>query len=469
MGSWTNTKTAGKIDPGDTVHLCGTITTSLAAQASGADGLPITVLWEDGAKLSQPICNGSNGCFNTSGHTYLILDGGTNGVIENTKSGTAFGSAGTGSTAIVANGCDHCEFLHLTVQNIYVKAANNTHDPGLDDTQERCITFSGSEISLHDNVFHDAGWCINQSYKDGDANVRLYNNDIYNINHGWTPATSGLGPSGPFYFYGNHIHDYAMWDASDNFAHHDGIHCFTCHGSGCDGQGAHINGGIWIYDNLFDGDVGTHMTGHIFMEGGTGAGRTPCVDDSSAINVFNNVFIGNHTTGGLLQLYRGSGGVVYNNTFISSEVADSGNTCLSLGRGSPSALSKVNNNFFAGCPVLVSIQTTFASVANDYDYNGYAACTSFNCFTASGPWMSDTGSYATWKTDCGTCDTHSVTALTANGGVDAKGKPQAGSVVIGAGENLTARCMGDMAPLCQDKSGTPRPASGAWTIGAYQL
>jgi len=84
---------AGKISAGDTVHLCGTITTSLVAQASGSSGLPINILFETDAKISKAVC-GSNGCINTNSKTYITIDGGTNGIIESTTMGT--GLAGTG-------------------------------------------------------------------------------------------------------------------------------------------------------------------------------------------------------------------------------------------------------------------------------------------------------------------------------------------------------------------------------------
>jgi hypothetical protein len=42
-GNWANPKQVGKIGPGDTVFLCGTITSSLTLQNSGSSGSPVTV------------------------------------------------------------------------------------------------------------------------------------------------------------------------------------------------------------------------------------------------------------------------------------------------------------------------------------------------------------------------------------------------------------------------------------------
>src|SRR5579864_3045616 len=53
-----------QIGPGTVVHLCGTISTTLTVQASGAAGTPITILFEPNARLSQPFCPGT-GCIST--------------------------------------------------------------------------------------------------------------------------------------------------------------------------------------------------------------------------------------------------------------------------------------------------------------------------------------------------------------------------------------------------------------------
>ncbi len=49
--------------------------------------------------------------------------------------------------------------------------------------------------------------------------------------------------------------------------------------------------------------------------------------------------------------------------------------------------------------------------------------------------------------------------------------PQSGSPAIGKGANLTGTCSGQATPglgaLCKDKAGNPRPASGAWDVGAF--
>jgi hypothetical protein len=69
---------AGQINGGDTVHLCGTITSTLTTQASGTAGNLITILFEAGAKLSQAVCPSGTGCLQIAGHDFIVVNGGSN-------------------------------------------------------------------------------------------------------------------------------------------------------------------------------------------------------------------------------------------------------------------------------------------------------------------------------------------------------------------------------------------------------
>ena len=79
---------AGKISPGDTVHLVGTISTRLNIMGSGLIGLPITVLFEPGAKLSAPYWP-TSAAISSSGKSFITIDGNGVGIVEATANGTA--------------------------------------------------------------------------------------------------------------------------------------------------------------------------------------------------------------------------------------------------------------------------------------------------------------------------------------------------------------------------------------------
>ena len=78
-----------QIGPGTVVHLCGTFTgtaggTMLTAQGSGTAGSPITLYFEPGAVLTAPYWQIAISLKNQS---YLTIDGGQNGIIENSANG----------------------------------------------------------------------------------------------------------------------------------------------------------------------------------------------------------------------------------------------------------------------------------------------------------------------------------------------------------------------------------------------
>lgn len=82
-----------RIGPGDTVHLCYTLTTPFVVYSSGAPERYLTILFEPGAKMSQEVW-GPGGAIYAPSKSWLVIDGGTNingtpiGLIENTDNGT---------------------------------------------------------------------------------------------------------------------------------------------------------------------------------------------------------------------------------------------------------------------------------------------------------------------------------------------------------------------------------------------
>ena len=90
--------TAGDWAPGNTIHLCGTITSptgssGLVALGSGTSSQPITIKFEPGTILQSPYFGYNNGCSSLAtclggievyNRNYIVIDGGTNGIIQNT-------------------------------------------------------------------------------------------------------------------------------------------------------------------------------------------------------------------------------------------------------------------------------------------------------------------------------------------------------------------------------------------------
>jgi len=466
--SWFNTAShwgpePARIGPGAVVHLCGTISTDLVVQGSGIPGKPVTVLFEPGAKLSQPACAT---CLNIDNRKFIVVDGGRNGVIENTANGTA--GSHQSSTGISALSCQNCEVKHLTIRNIYVHTGTAAE---IDHTQLRCIVFSGSNISIHDNVMHDVGWCLINWSPPGASNIRIYNNDIFRIDHGIVlggdGSTTSTGvPVGPVYVYNNHVHDFANWDTANNAYHHDGIHCYST-GQGHLRAGVHW-AGMWIYDNLFDGDTGNSLTSMVFLEAGAqqDGSQTPCMDATSEIHIFGNLFL-------IHRPFEDPNGVVdlgvhspadplqnldfFNNTLLADDTDRNWATVgLRIENGAASASQNIRNNIFGGGNFLLMITPN-----SDIDHNGYVNCASYNCFNGR-------ATFSKWKLEC-KCDSHSVDATSGMGGVDLNtGFLQRGSPLIGKGINLELQTRfwpaEQRLALTMDRYSHPR--GDLWDIGA---
>ena len=134
--NWANPKQANKIGPGDTVHLCGTFTGTpagnmLSVQGSGASGQPITILFESGAVLSAPYWlnggSGQGGAINFQNHNYITVDGGTNGVIQNTATGNLL-TYQAASIGIEVGTGQNCTIKNLTISNIYGRSGTLARD-----------------------------------------------------------------------------------------------------------------------------------------------------------------------------------------------------------------------------------------------------------------------------------------------------------------------------------------------------
>lgn len=430
---------ATQIGPGTTAHLCGTFGTSLTAQGSGASGNPVTILFEPGAKLSQAICNAMTGCLSINGRSFIVVDGGSNGIIENTGNGTGLANH-SNSRGISADNCDDCEIRNLEIRNIYVRTSSS--DTGFDQTGVTCIHFSGSNWKIHDNVMHDTGWCLNNFWQSGDTNVRIYNNEIYNIDHAYAVAGTGGSASG-FYFYNNHVHDFAKWDSGSNSFHHDGVHAYGVNGA--------KQTEVWIYNNLFDGDIGANVTGYIFMEGGSGSGATPWSDGSGVVRIFNNVFSApNRTVYGIVQVHAGATAQVFNNTVSGT----SASTCVDLSNVSSISFE---NNIVQNCNTLVYLHDGAKLAAVDYNLYGNSGS---NALVLNGNFLG-LGSLSSWKSACN-CDSHSlVSNIVSNLLAPLTG----GATGVGDGTNLSGV---GIAALAKDKNGNSRPASPTpWDMGPF--
>jgi len=456
----------GEVAPGTTVELCGTFTEPVETKGNGSPGQPITIAFMTDAKLAEPSCPGS-GCLNVANNSeYITVDGGTNGVIENTNRGTHKQKSEAATVGIYAEGCKHCSFENLEVADLYVAEQGDATS----NTEIRGIVVTGGEIediAINNDVLHDIGWAIVVSLSGKSSHVDVENDVLYHDSHGVAMTAGSSGSSlGPAIVAHDHFYADGVWSAAPGTNHMDALHCYS------GGAGVHWSGGLFVYDNTFtmEGEYG--VTADAYVEGTTGP---ECGNSTSNFWEFNNVMTGKGAgplfalNNGLLSPYSGEDHI-FNNTLIGNKTSEG--VCLPLG-GVPSSTSanvRYENNIATTCQTLINVERAKLA-SGGLDYNLYA-----NAGTANEAFVCDGAGYyssefSAYKS-CTGQESHSIATsdaklnMTETAGV--LGKPEAGSEAIGHGVNLTSLCgQTPEEALCENINGEPRPATGAWNIGAY--
>ncbi|MGB9488470.1 MAG: choice-of-anchor Q domain-containing protein [Terriglobia bacterium] len=492
-----------QIGPGTTVHLCGTITvplnnSGLIVQGSGTSSSPITIKFETGAILQSAAFNGcangpvggsfsAGGGIEIDGYNYIIVDGGTNGIIQNTANGT--GLANSQCSLGIEDKGDYNIIRNLTITNIYVNQGSGSgatdtaggstadiYENGAVNFMQICNNYFGQAHTGAE--MHTAGAsttpgttfpaCSSNAFTSNSLN--FFGNTVYD--HGWSILAQGTGAPN---YYNNNISYWTDWFYPSDY-HQDGIMSFN-------GTAATLF--LQIFNNYFHGDIGgASPSGMLYLA------ETDLADGSGqSANVFNNVFYG---TGGSVtccmlvaadQTHSNPKGPYgfYNNTFVNSEYM------YELYDNQISPVTAWENNIFYVEPSSWIYQKqngspySFASATfqgNDY-FGGRSSGTQSQAFQL---YLGSSVDFSTWKSDCvsggGTgCDSASVTtdpklageSSFASGGTltTAGFRLQAGSPAIGLGTNLTSLCS-SIPALCYDAAGNQRPTTGAWDAGAYE-
>jgi hypothetical protein len=490
--------------PGDTNYICGTITGSASSniitiKGSGTSSSPVNVIFDMGASLSAPYCNsGGNdsGCLvistPQSPQSYITVNGGTpcgwtntggaepacNGTIVNTASGDQLANTGASTNAVEMEDCTGCVVENLGIYNLYVESANGTT---ANVQADNCIIYSGTNNSIHDNRMHDVGWCLFYNMHNGDSNNQVHNNDVYNTPHPMFFAT-GSGATTTAnngYVYSNHFHDYANWNTPSCVFHVEGIHS-----SGPGAAPFPVFNDLYIYNNYFGPNEGNCLFSEIFFSVNTNTlGSAGYVNNSA---IFNNIFEANasNISDNAMDI-TGNGNVVYNNTMV-YDGSSSASVALAWSDISQNAgyTFSFKNNASQGFYTFVADDTSGSEGPGiTGNYNVYASCADtlggcLNAFVSGG-----TSTWTTYKANAFGQEVNSTPAGMGTGSKCCTGTlglsaspafiPQTGSVVVGAGTNLSSICSGQPNPglgaLCSDANGYSRPTTGAWAAGALQI
>lgn len=248
------------VSPGDTLLLSGVIGSPVLVTANGTASNPVTIKFADNARLSAPVWPIS-GAINTTQKNFIVIDGGTNGVIENTANGSGLKNQKP-SAGICITGSSNVEIKNLLIQNIYVHVSGSDVTD-LDGCGSIYAQGLGSSVSIHDNTIKNDHWLVNLQVPYSNAtNLSIANNDLSFCDHGIAMGVSNVTAASAS-ITGNRIHDYANWDTPNGRYHHDGIHIFTENGNVKT---------LRITGNSFGGATGSAMTSHVYLEADSSTG-----------------------------------------------------------------------------------------------------------------------------------------------------------------------------------------------------
>lgn len=478
--------------PGDTINLVGTLTNTLHVNGSGTAGNPITIYFEPNAQFSTPTLPTDSQFLYLAGQSWITIDGGSNGVIQLTDNGTVAANGGTkdhgnsGISGIYASPIDHVVIKNLAIENIYNRQTNTEAIQGANGDGYG-IYWQGSDLVVSNCFLTGEQEMISGVYSASpSSNLTIVSCVLSNYNHGIILGSGGV--ANPIFsnvaIMNNRILSGDMYETSTNVSdlglHRNGIFIFNeselAPGSGGATSGYITN--LLICNNYIQ--AGYHPlsltagSGGIFLD-------TYTVPSTVHVRVYNNISVcvpplsysgggGNAEAGGIDVLFAnntivngigyggyswtigGTNAFAFNNISISSH-ANWISTSVNI-------TGLANNN--ATVAQLLSGITTDHNIFNGtMGYSGWVE-------TVNGGGLSEIlfDSFSQFQNMLGgllvnNIEPHSTTATVQLGSGYAPLSTD--TVAIGNGTNLTAW------GITNDFAGNPRPATGNWTIGAYQV
>jgi hypothetical protein len=482
VGNWAGSFTAGKISPGTTVEICGTITASaistrlLAFQGPGTSGNPITLLFGPGASLQSPAFGSGDNSLGAilDGQSFTVIDGGgtgsvwnnggastfvPNGTILNTANGS--GLANTQDSVAIWLSGSNITVQNMSIFNMYVHPANST---GLADSAGPQPNNSAwaigcrpctSGVKIQNNVFHDIATGVYEGYNT-DNGTQYLGNEIYNVNHGIEVGNNGTSLTAQnILAMNNKIHDYANWDTTAGSYHHDGILTYAF------GTGSAVTN-FQVIGNMFYGNYGNTATAHLFLETGL-----------VSVMVINNLFsdpgtcvpFGSFTCN--VQFIEGVATTtnnMYNNTAIGPFATTTGAT---VQQTNVSQWNYENNVIVNSHLPLNLVNGSNTVVMTNFDFNVYGNFTGASFAQSHACAGTACATFAAWQAAISPFEAHS-TFTNSNLNLSSNGSPGTSSPARNAGTNLTSLC-GSLPALCSDIFGNSRPATGPWDAGAIQV
>lgn len=433
---------------GDTVIVSNSIpyTNALTIGGSGSAGNPITIQFLPGASFTSP-CWPSSGAINLNGQSWITIDGGGSGVIQSTNNGTQLGLQQDSTGINEAGYCNHVTIQNLTITNMYHRQRGSTADG---NRYGAGINILGADnLTISNCVLSEGDTMIGYAYNTGtQSNLVIVANTILNCNHG---IGIGCSPTAINSFLNNviiasnRIDHLDVWDGNSAL-HLDGVIIFN---ESSDNSGCISN--LLFSGNYIGPNIGITNTAALFQD-------VYSSNSVAAWIVANNLFTAvspyGWNNGFVCVPYHA---LIANNTFVGYS-----NSCIALGLGN-SPITVRNNIFYqVGTAISMGGGSRGVPIVSGFssDYNVFWPVKGGSGYFFDPGYDAD--NYAGWIA----LGYESHSPVTSEPLLDANYVPlSTDTVAVGNGTNLTPLAI---AALLVDFNGNPRPATGAWTIGAYQ-
>ncbi len=453
---------AGKISAGDTVHLCGNITTGLTVQGNGATNSPVTILFESGATMIKSNWGPSGAAININARAYITIDGGAlgkiggydgnealiNGLIQDTDSGS--GLSFTNNTAGIWGG----DAANIIVKNLAIKDMfKRLSGSGAAGGGSGVYSFWNGGTSPHDwtvtnCVIKDVGVGFFMDYGTTSFNLRFLDSTVYNSNWGGAAGDhDATATMTNIVVRGCYFHDFVNWDSPANTYHHNGFYSWAESGGSLRG--------VLYENNVISGGYSSgspnNASSGLFV---SGPGATFPID------VRNNIFITtsvNPPADGMIFIWPGAtaDARVHNNTFLGNGSGIAINLFGGRGTAGQQQFSLVNNACSNMTFVSLFFNNTITLIAtNDFGWS----LKSGEEYSSSTTGSSVFKTLAQWK-----ALGYDTTSTASSGQINSTNWfPAVGSVLVDTGTDLSAY-------FALDRIGTVRPNGIGWDIGAMEL
>ena len=221
--SWTNVWNQTSYFPGDTNLLYGTYTNvSNQITNSGTVGNPIVFLLQSNANFTAPYFDKDSGGIDPNNKSYIIIDGGINGYMRATNSGTGLGFRyGSG----IIGKLDHSIIQNLCISNIYVRSSYT--DNFLSFEGGNGINLLGNDITISNCTLTgmSGGITLQPNTATVNTNYNIFNCKLLNMNHCLTFSLPEDTVITNVYIAGNLFDHWDTWDGQggNNNLHMDGL------------------------------------------------------------------------------------------------------------------------------------------------------------------------------------------------------------------------------------------------------